>query len=88
MSKKKIGLYPNDVSFRLESETVKVIEIKDNSALIYKESTYGAQGLIPFSRFLKEEECSRVQVNSEIVINRYYSTLGRRLLAYHARYES
>jgi len=87
MSKKKIGLYPTDVSSRLESETVKVIGIKDNSAFIYEDSIYGAQGLIPFSRFLKEEECLRVKVNSKVVINRYFNTSGKRLLAYHVRYE-
>lgn len=85
-SKIKIGLHPISNSFCLDKEKVNITGIKDENAFIYQDKN-GAQGLIPFYRFLLEEERSQVQIYSKVTIYRYFNTSGKRLLAYHVRYE-
>jgi len=86
MSKRKVGLYPTDQSIQPQKEKVIIIEKQEN-AFLYLEKTYGAKGILPFARFISEEEISSVQIRSEVTIYRYFNASGKRLLAYHARYE-
>lgn len=86
MSKKKIGLCPTGSTFYLEKEKVIITGIKNENAFIYQ-NICKAQGLLPFYRFLSEDECSQVKINSEVTIYRYFNASGKRLLAYHVRYE-
>lgn len=85
MSKKKVGLYPTGDNLRIRKMRVIITEIKED-AFAYNFSE--AKGIIPFSRFISEEECSKVQINSEVTIIRYFNASGKRVLAYHARLES
>ena len=85
MSKKKVGLYPTGDNFRIRKMRVIITEIKED-AFAY---TFlgAAKGIIPFSRFISEEECSKVQIDSEVTIIRYFNASGKKVLAYHARLE-
>lgn len=88
MSKKKIELYPTDQNTHIHErkDIVEIIEKKEN-AFVYVEDTHNAKGLLPFSRFISEEEISRVQIHSKVAIYRYFNASGKRLLAYHAKCE-
>lgn len=86
MSKKKIELCPSNSNFYLEKENVIIIGLKAENTFIYQNKCQ-VQGLLPFYRFLSKEECSKVKINSVVTIYRYFNTSGKRLLAYHVRYE-
>lgn len=86
MSKKKIELCQSNNNFYLEKENVIITGLKDENTFIYQNKCK-AQGLLPFYRFLSKEECSQVKINSVVTIYRYFNTSGKRLLAYHVRYE-
>jgi hypothetical protein len=88
MSKKRIGLYPTDNSIYPKKEKVVITGLKDEKTFIYRNAhDDNAKGLLPFYRFSSEEECSHVQINSEVTIYRYFNASGKRLVAYHVRYE-
>lgn len=86
MSKKGIGLYPTNQDIQPRKEKVKIVEKKEE-AFIYRDNIFGAQGLIPFSRFISKDDIDRVQIHSEVTIYKYYNASGKRLLAYHVRCE-
>lgn len=86
MSKKRIGLSPTHNNFYLEKEKVIITGIKDENSFVYK-NKYKAVGILPFDRFMYEEECSKVQINSEVIIYRYFTVSSKKLLAYHVRHE-
>lgn len=86
MSKKNIGLYPIDKSIIPVKEDVIIVEKKENT-LLYRDKEFGALGLLPASRFLLKEELEKVEVNSEVTIYRYFNASGKRMFAYHVRYE-
>jgi len=85
MSKKRVGLCPVGNNFRIDKQKVIITEKKEN---LFFYEVNGAKGIIPFDRFLSREERSKVKVDSVVTIYRYFNTSGKRLLAYHARYES
>ena len=79
----RIELYPSDTYIRPHIEKVKICD-KNENAFIYYEK-HGAKGVIPFYRFINKDDVSRVQIGSEVTIYYYFS--GKRLVAYHAKYE-
>ncbi len=86
MKKKKVGLLPESDNFLFKTEKVIITGIKDGNAFIYQDRA-GAIGILPFYRFLSEEEFSKVKIGSVVKLNSYFNSSGKRVRAYHARFE-